>query len=745
MAEPSTAPLADRQPSGPSVPADDAALVETVGERLAAERCDEALELLHRAVAECPERHVVHALLALTYRQLGRLAEAVDSLDEAIARAPEALELRFERAALLSGLGRHDEAILAFEYLLTRLPDHPTAHRLRITALVAAGRRAAAAEAMAEALARLPQSLELRTLEGTTLRAAGKLSRALAVQQAVLATQPDYLPALYEAGTTLQLLGRPQEAMACLDKALEQKGDFVPALMAIGMAEADLGMNEAAFAALDRAFALEPKNAEVVHKRAMMLKRLNRDDEALAGFERVLELDPRAYAAHANIAAISFNRGRFAQAMAHHEKAHALCPDDARLFSNILFTQLHDPAATPADLARSHRRYDALYGRPASRYTHWPNDLDPDRKLRIGLLSSEFCALATNTLIFPFLEGIDRTAFELHGFHHAARQDAVTERFARLLDSLSIVVGLDDEDLAAAIRAKEIDILIELTGHTNLNRLACMALKPAPVQANWLGYPFSTGLSAIDYSIMDRVAVRPGEEAFFSETVVRLEGSRHCAEPPAAAPPVTPPPVLERGWITFGSFNRISKVNDAVLACWCRILAAVPESRLMLKDSPLATPGPEVDRLQRTLAEHGIDPQRLVLRGRSDKMTFLAEHGEVDIALDPFPFSGAATTIDALWMGLPVVTLPGAQPVSRQTQTFLVALGREAWVARDVEDYGRIATDLAADPRRLAEWRAGQRQAMRASRLCDKHLAARDLERALRWMWRSYVDSRRTP
>ena len=745
MAEPGMAQAGSRHSSGPSVPDDDPTLIATVREWLEAERHQQAVELLARAAAERPERVAAHALLAVTFRQLGRPAEAVDRLEKAITLAPEALDLQVERAALLSALGRHDAAISAFDHLLTRLPDHPTAHRLRITALVAAGRTAAAADAMEEALARLPQSLELRTLEGTTLRAAGKLREALAVQQAVLATQADYLPALFEAGTTLQLLGRPQEAMACLDRALELNGDFVPALMAMGMAEADLGMDEAAFAALDRAFALAPRGVEVVHKRAMMLMKLGRDDEALAAFERELELDPKAAAAHANIAAILFKRGRHAEAMAHHETAHALCPEDARLFSNILFTQLFDPAATPADLARSHRRFDELYGRPEGRYQDWPNDPDPERKLRIGLLSSEFCAIATNPLIFPFLEGIDRTAFELHGFHHAARQDSVTRRFAGLFDSLSIVVGLDDQDLAAEIRAKEIDILIELTGHTNLNRLSSVALKPAPVQANWLGYPFSTGLSAIDYSIMDSVAVRPGEEVHFSETVVRLDGSRHCVEPPAVAPPLARPPVLGRGWITFGCFNRISKLNDGVLACWCRILAAVPESRLMLKDSPLGSPGPEVERLRRTLRGHGIDPDRLVLRGRSDKMTFLAEHNEVDIALDPFPFSGAATTIDALWMGLPVVTLPGAPPVSRQTQTFLVGLGRNEWVAEDSDHYVRIAVELAADPLRLADMRAGQRQAMRASRLCDKHLAARDLERALRWMWRRWVDSRRAP
>lgn len=723
-------------------PADDQALVAEIHGLLKAGRTAVAVDRSKAAIALSPDRAIAHAMLALAEVSRGQTAAALAALQTAVAFAPDNLGFQFQRAGLVAELGRYDEVVTILEPLMDRVVDNAEAQYLWVSSLAASGRHDAACAAVDAALVQLPDSLRLLTAKGVLARDAGRLRDALALQEAVLARDPDYRPALCEAGMVLQQLGRPRDAVAVLDRVLEQDGDIVPALVAMALAESDLQMHEAAFAAIDRAWTLQPSDTEIGLQRGVLLQRLGRPDEAIAQLKKVIELAPADGSAHCNIGAILLLRGRYTEAVEWLEQARALDPDNPAPHSNLLFAQLHDPAVELAALAAGHRAFGHRFDSPEDRYRHWPNDLDPDRKLRIGLVSAEFLGHASNALILTFLEGIDRNRFALVGFNNNPVRDATTRRFIGLLDDMVNVVGLDDRTMAAEVRALGIDILVDLNGHTGMNRLTCFALKPAPVQASWLGYPFSTGLSAIDYSIMDAVAVRPGEEVHFVETVVRLDGTRICIEPSANAPEVTPPPVLRRGYVTFGSFNRVNKLTDEVIALWCRILHAVPHSRLMLKDGPLGSAGEEAERLRRLVAAAAVDPVRLELRGGSDYWTYLRDHGDFDIALDPFPFSGAATSIDALWMGLPIVTLPGPQPVSRQAETFLHGLGRREWVAKDKDEYVQIAERLARNPLRLADLRAGQRHEILQSRLCDKHAAARDLERAFRSMWHGYVATR---
>lgn len=718
------------------------ATVDSVAGCMAAQRYDEAAAQLAVALRAWPEWAKGHALWAITQWQRGDIDAASAAFDRALGLDPSNARFKLDRASFLLDCGRRAEAVEVVEAIIGDFRDNVAAQVLRIKALAANRETERALAAAADAAAALPDSVQLLWLKGALERAAGRLREALASQLAALAKAPDFAASLFEAGTTLQLLGRPDEAIVYLDRALEQDGDHVGALLAIGMAESDLDMHEAAGAALDRAAQLAPTDTDVALKRGIVLQRMGRIDAAIEQFELLIALEPTSFSAHSNIGACYLLRGRYGEAVEWLEKACALRPDKPSAYSNRLFAQLHATGTNLAELARAHRAFGERFGTPEGRYRDWPNDLDPDRRLRIGLVSAEFCGHASNTLIIPFLEGIDRRQFALIGFSNNPARDTVTTRFEGLLDGIENIVGLDDRSVAEEIQRQAIDILIDLTGHTGMNRLTCFALKPAPVQASWIGYPFTTGLGAIDYSIMDSIAVRPGEEVHFVETVVRLEGSRICIEPPAVDMPVDMPPSLKTGRITFGSFNRVNKVTNDVLRTWAQILRAVPNSRLMLKDRSFDDGGSEVERVTGVLGDEGIDAGRLDLRGRSDYTTYLREHGEFDIALDPFPFSGAATSVDALWMGLPIVTLPGELPVSRQTATFLNGFGRWEWIASTTEEYITIAARLASDPLRLADLRSGQRAELRRSPLCDKHRAARDLERALRWMWQQYAGSR---
>lgn len=296
---------------------------------------------------------------------------------------------------------------------------------------------------------------------------------------------------------------------------------------------------------------------------------------------------------------------------------------------------------------------------------------------------------------------------------------------------------MSDADLAAQIRADGIDILVDLSGHTAGNRLTVFGRKPAPVQAAWLGYFNTTGVGAIDYVLMDAATVPEGGERWFTEEVVRLPEGRFCYAPPDYAPPVAPLPARARGHVTFGSFNNMAKVTPAVIELWAAVLQAVPGARLILKWKSLADAA-ECDRLRQAFAAHAIAPERLELRGPTPHREMLTEYGDVDIALDPFPFCGGLTSCEALWMGVPIVTLPGSRPVSRQTLGFLNQLDASELAAPSAARYVAIAAELAGDLDRLATLRADLRARMAGSSLCDGARFTRGLEAAYRTMWRRW-------
>jgi protein O-GlcNAc transferase len=316
----------------------------------------------------------------------------------------------------------------------------------------------------------------------------------------------------------------------------------------------------------------------------------------------------------------------------------------------------------------------------------------------------------------------------------------MTEGFKAYASAWRSTLGVSDMDLAQSIRADGIDILIDLSGHTAGNRLGCFALRPAPVQIHWAGYCHS--VPSMDYSFWDPIQVREGNERWFLEPVVRLPELRWCYGPPGYAPDVTEPPAVHRGYITFGSFNNLAKVNAGVIDLWARVLQEVPDSRLLLS-WPTLGDAHERERLSSLFTARGIPVERLELRrGAASHAGVLGEYGDVDIALDPFPFSGCLTTCEALWMGVPVITLPRTRPVSRQSQAFVTALGRTEWVAQDQDDYVRIAIDLASDPVKLATLRRDQRPRMAASPACDGQRFARHFEAALRSIWQGWCARR---
>ncbi|MFW5734588.1 MAG: methyltransferase type 11 [Oceanidesulfovibrio sp.] len=434
--------------------------------------------------------------------------------------------------------------------------------------------------------------------------------------------------------------------------------------------------------------------------------------------------DPRPLA---NLAHACSQEADHAAARALYERLLQNFPDHPVIRRNYLTSLEYDPAASNAE------RYAAAvdWGRWAERRAGGPHPrpaLRPlgDRPLRVGWVSADFCQHTAGLFAKDVLAALDPDRVESVAYSTGRVSDWVTKAFRKAM-AFRDVAALGDQELASRIRNDDIDVLVDLSGHTAGSRLAVFAHRPAPVQVSWLGYFATTGLSCVDAVLLDEWHAPPEAEAFFTERIIRLPRGRLCYVPVPFAPEVSPPPHRCNGFITFGSFNNTGKLSASVLALWSRVLGASPDSRLVLKWRTFNDAGMRSMILD-TFAAHGIDPGRIEPRGPSFHVDMLREYGDIDIALDSFPFTGGLTSCEALWMGLPVVTWPQDRVVSRQTHAMLSAVGLPELAAGNADEYVRLAVSLAEDRGRLTGLRQGMRGRMRGSALMDVETFARSLE-----------------
>jgi protein O-GlcNAc transferase len=366
-------------------------------------------------------------------------------------------------------------------------------------------------------------------------------------------------------------------------------------------------------------------------------------------------------------------------------------------------------------------------------------DKNPDKRLRIGYVSADLRSHSVAFFLESILAARNQREFEVLCYSNSVAADTTTARLRALVDGWRDIAGLDDEQAAALIRSDAIDILVDLAGHTKANRLPLFTRKPAPIQITYLGYPDTTGIEAIDYRLTDEWADPPGQtEHLHSEQLVRLPDGFLCYQPPSSCPPVGPLPLLLSGRVTFGSFNNLAKVSPTVIGYWAAILAAVPGSRLLLKSKALADSGTR-KYIHQQFCAHGIEAGRVELVGWTPaRVDHMALYSEVDVALDTFPYHGATTTCEALWMGVPVVTLAGPVHVSRVGVSLLHAAGLAELIAESPQEYARKAAELVADTGRLAALRGDLRERLRASRLTDAQRITASIEVAYRDMWRRF-------
>jgi len=676
------------------------------------------------------------------------------------------------------GAGDHSTAQILLQALLSKHPGHAQG-----TNLLGAIRFAAEDFAAAEILFR--QAIDLEPGLAAAHNNLGNIfveredfAGAERHYQDALNCDPEYVEALGNLGMTLNRQGRYKEAEDFCRRALQLRPQFAGALNNLANTLLNQERRGEAIDCYRDALRLQADLPEAHLNLAMALN----DPEQLLGsldhYRRVLERKPDSYIAHLRLGTAFQVLGDWDESEHHLRAAQGLHPATAEVLalrgnnasylgdyrgadqlfgralllgagsgtgSSHLFNRLYDPNSRPADFLREAREWAILHAESAmpARARHTTDGTG--RRLRIGYLSKDFARHSVAYFVEPVIARHDRSRFEIFCYSNNPKPDAVTERMERRAEHWRDIAFVSDEEAFRQISADGIDILVELSGHTVGNRLQLLARKPAPVQISYLGYPATTGLRAIDFRIVDNITDPSGRaDSEHTETLLRLPGCFLTYLPAPDPPAVIRPPVTDRGYVTFGSFNNPVKVNEEVVAAWAKILHAVPHSRLLLKGLAFCSTA-AVERFREMFAAQGIANERLDLIAWHPEVTeHLELYGQIDIALDPFPYNGTTTTCEALWMGVPVMTLAGDRHSARVGASLLAAVGLDELVSSNRDDYVAGAVRLAADPARLAALRASLRGRMRSSPLLDAKSFTRNLETAYDTIWRSYLDRENT-
>ena len=545
-------------------------------------------------------------------------------------------------------------------------------------------------------------------------------------------------------GNVLFSEGKLKEAIEQYKKALEIRPDYAEAHFSLIVLQGFSGHQELVVDYLERCIQEKGATSQRLTLLAVAHKECGNLEKAMVLSRKVIATYPQELRAQVNLAGCLSDTGHPKQAMEIYASLSDPVTSHMGMASNVLFEMNYLPEFLRDEAFQRHLAWAKKYEAPMVASAQFDRrNRDPQRKLKIGYVSADFCAHPVGFLLRDVVRMHDKNNFEFHGFSVGIKKDEITADIAAAVNAWSDVVFETPQELANRIREAQVDVLVDLSGHTGNHRLLTFALRPAPVQATWIGYFNTTGMSSMDYFITDPHTSPSTSGQLFSEHVLHLPHTRFCFAAPLYAGEVAPPPMLKNGFVTFGSFNRLPKLSSQVLDAWAQILIGVPASRLILKAAALADDSVCHEVMER-FAERGVDAVRLDLRGSSVHIEMFEEYGHMDIALDPFPFNGGMTTLEALWMGVPVVTLEGDTVVSRQTYSALANLDLADELAfANVDAYVAGAIALAANPVRLAELRSQIRPRMEASPLRQSEQFTRDLEGLYRRMWVAWCEGRK--
>jgi len=573
-----------------------------------------------------------------------------------------------------------------------------------------------------------PGNAEANHLLGVILFRSGRRDEALSSLRRAIALNPQFARAYSDLAAVLGSRGKHDKALVCAQEAVRLDANSTNAQNNLGVTLERWGRLEEAAAAYRAAIASNKTWAVPYNNLGNALRKTGRLREAVAAHEQALALKPYIEA-YNNLAATLAEQGEQEKVIECHRRAVALAPSSAATHSDLIYSMLASPRVTPGQIYQESLDWANRHADTLGAVT-FSNGPDPQRRLRVGYVSPDFRDHPVARFIEPVLREHDRSSFDVFCYSAVTGADRSTERLRSLADSWRDIARVSDSAAADLIRSDNIDILVDLAGHTAGNRLLVFARRPVPVQVSYLGYPATTGMKAIGYRITDHWADPPGNEALYSEELVRLPDCAWCYQPPPAGPKVGPLPALTRGHVTFAALHRQHKITPEFIELWSRILAAFPDSRLLV--AARALDASDTSIIER-YTQRGIDRSRIEIVAARDHPRYLNALNGADLALDAFPYNGTTTTCDALWMGLPVVTLAGKAHVSRTGASLLSAVGLQNLVATNESEYFGLATALAADPDRLNRLRSDLRDRMARSPLTN----ARNLTRAVEHLYRT--------
>jgi len=570
---------------------------------------------------------------------------------------------------------------------------------------------------------------------GNCLYELGKYPEAISCYRKTIDLQPKNFEAFNNLGNSLKACGNYNEAVGTFKQALEINPEYAHAYSNLGCLLQDMKELEQALSHLQTAVRLDPQSGETLYNLANVQNDLRQHSTAETNFRKSLKLNPDLVEAYINLGSTLVLQGRIHEGANILHKAIQIDNTNPTANSSLLFCMNYSPDYSPTDIFSVHRDWgNRLVANPIV----FHNKPDPGKRLRIGYVSPDFRFHSVASFLEPILGNHNHDNFEVYGYAELKHADKMTSKLKSLCSHWRETTRLTDADVIKLIRNDKIDILVDLAGHTDNNRLGVFAERAAPIQVTYLGYPNSTGLQTVDYRITDDITDPREYDEVYTENLIRLPGPFLCYKPPEFYPDIVEPPVKNNNFVTFGSFNNLAKINEAVVSLWASILNATPRSRLMLKSKPFVDPGIRT-RYEAMFLHHGISSDRLELIDWTlDIESHLRLYNKIDIALDTFPYNGTTTTCEALWMGLPVVTLKGNRHAGRVGASLLHHIGLDNCIGDTRERYQDIALSLANDIDHLCNLRTSIRSMLSNSPVCDSAKFTGSLEHLYRQMWNSW-------
>jgi len=626
--------------------------------------------------------------------------EALDCFSKALNIAPNNSYLHFNIAKAFSEIGEHQEALK---------------HNLNSTQLN-------------------PEYPEGWVNYGKSLLTLGRVNDAFSAIENAINLNPNYAEAWSNRGVALTDLKSYKEAIASFDKALQINPQLAEAWSNRGVALQNLKYYEQSLASYDKAISINPNYAEAWSNRGNALQDLKHYQQSLASYDKAISIKPEYAEAWSNRGNALNDVGLFTLAEASHREAIRCDPNYFSAYSNLLFTLNHNVFLNPQNALKEAKIYGAkISDKSTPKFTKWNVDIET-KKLKIGFISGDICNHPVGYFVEGLIECLEVTKFELHAFPTISLTDDLTDRVKPFFTKWSPIYGMTDRDAASVIHNSGIHILIDLSGHTAHNRLPVFSYRPAPVQASWLGYFATTGLPEMDYFIGDPHMSITKEEIHFTEAAWKLPDTWLCLKPPNFQLLISPLPALNNGFVTFGSFGSLSKVNDIVLETWATVLKLSPKSKLLMKTKQFEDSA-QIEVVQDRFAKFGVSPDRLILEGPGTRENYYKTYSRVDVVLDTFPYPGGTTSVDALWMGVPVITLKGDRFLSHLGESIAINAENTDWIAQGEDDYVRKAVEFSFNLKRLEYQRSTLRDRVLKSPLFDTNRFAKNFSAALWGMW----------